>query len=96
NWRQLAEMYVNCYADIVNPIGIATGSYEALDKMYTLLNALQTYITNEANKITKLFDCALIGDLACVIDHGLFETLKAKKSRPAAGGAGRREDEEFM
>lgn len=90
-WRQLYEMYCNCYTDIVTPVGISTGSYEALNTMYDALVALQKYVTREAYKIMKLFDCVLDHNMNRIINSDLWIELtapKRKARRPAAGGAG--------
>ena len=85
-WAQLLEMYVNCYADIVQPTSISDTS--ALTATYDSLRALQVYVAKEAYKITKLFDCAASQSVSYIWDKDTWMHLMASKKLKAVAGAG--------
>jgi hypothetical protein len=88
SWAQLLEMYVNCYADIVQPTTVSDTT--TLSATYDALKALQIYVAKEAYKITKLFDCVASQSASYIWDKDTWMHLMAprKSRRPAACGAG--------
>lgn len=99
-WRQLYEMYVNCFSDIITPenLAIKTGDddpYLNFNNTYKAFYELTVYVTREAHKITKLFDCVM--PISSFIDKtvwGELTQVKKRPRRPAAGGAGHEDGED--
>ena len=99
-WRQLYEMSVNCFSDIVTSESLALKNdgddpYVNFNNTYKAFYELTVYVTREAYKITKLFDCVLSDNY--FIDNIIWEELTQMKKwsrRPAAGGAGREDGED--
>jgi hypothetical protein len=99
-WRQLYEMSVNCFSDIITPENLALkrdsdDPYINFNNAYKALYELTVYVTREAYKITKLFDCIL--SYNHFIDKTVWDELtqvKKRPRRPAAGGAGREDGED--